>query len=374
MEQLYIKEIQGEYKKIDKKWLYLHFKTSVGLVIFTFIVECFMGVFLYKIGQIHTTIPHYILKYLVAPVALNIIFIAINYKTLHIDRLSQNIKIYITALTFVMICFLIFSVHIIFSALYFIFAIPILLTIIYGNYKLTSITAITSIASVTISELFIKWDSEKLSIFENDTRMAEFVVSLSILVAFSAVCMVVIHFEKEKNVASIQKEMERYKLKQKIQTDELTGINNRTALRNALNEMEEDLENSYIFAMIDLDNFKKLNDNLGHITGDQCLIKFGEVLKENCQDAVPFRYGGDEFCVLFKNYTISSVMDTCKKIQQGYKAVDIGEKIDFGLTASFGIAKYTNKTNATKLLIDTDKALYESKVKKDTICIYKGEE
>ncbi len=371
MDQLYIAEIQSEYRKIDKKWLHLHFKTSVGLVTFTFIVECFMGILLYKTGQIHSTIPRYIFKYLISPFVLNMIFIAINYKALDIAKLSQSVKIYITSLTFVMICFIIFSVHIIFSALYFIFAIPILLTMIYGNYKLTSITAITSIVSLTISELFVTWDSEKLNILENVDRLADFVVSISILVAFSAVCMVVIRFEKEKNAASIQKEMERYKLKQKIQTDELTRINNRTALRNALNDMEaDDSDNAYIFAMIDLDNFKQLNDRLGHITGDQCLTEFGQILKENCGDAIPFRYGGDEFCILFQNHTMDSVLEACKKIQVEFKKVDIGKEINFVLTASFGVAKYIKNTNATKLLINTDKALYESKEIKDAICIF----
>ncbi|MFA9465466.1 MAG: GGDEF domain-containing protein [Velocimicrobium sp.] len=371
MEKLYIKEIQEEYKKIDERWLHLHFKTAFGLVIFICLIECGMGIILYQMGEIHSTIPIYLFKYLIAPCVLNLFFIVIAYATLHDPMVSQTVKIYMISLLFVVICFVVFSVHIIFSTLYFIFAVPILLTVVYGSYSLTGITAGCSMFCVIISELFIKWDSEKLSILSDGNRLAEFIISLCILLGFSFVCMIVIHFGKEKNTASIQKELERYKLKQTIQIDELTGIHNRKALRDAIYTMEMDeSDSSYILVMIDLDDFKKLNDTLGHIKGDQCLIEFGKILKENSNDAMTFRYGGDEFCILFQNQMLQDVVKICQRIQYDLEKANIGKEFEFPLTASFGIAVYSKHMDSAELFMNTDKALYESKVKKNAIRIF----
>jgi diguanylate cyclase len=136
--------------------------------------------------------------------------------------------------------------------------------------------------------------------------------------------------------------------------------------------MEEDKSDStYVFVMVDIDNFKLLNDSLGHVIGDQCLIEFGKILKESCGNAIPFRYGGDEFCILFRNNTVSEAVEICKRIQNNLKTININGKTDLPLTASFGVASYTGDIAPSKLIINTDKALYESKILKDTITVFK---
>lgn len=368
-------EIQNEYKKIDYKWLQLHFKLSVGLVLFSLFVEIVIGVLMCNSDELNTTIPIFLMKFLIIPFALNILCILIDYKVIGTKRISQEIKVYIVSMLMVVISFVLFTVHVAFSALCFIFAVPILLTIIYANYRLTIITAISSMTSLIISELFIKWDKDKVSIFEDVNIMGDFIISLFILLAFSAVCMVVIQFEKEKNAASIQKEMERHQLQIKLQIDELTGIYNRIAFRNALKDMEEDVsDNLYIFVMIDIDNFKNLNDTHGHMVGDQCLIEFGKILTANCVDAIPFRYGGDEFCILFKNHSINQVLGTCQKIKNDFANCNVCDTTKVSLTSSFGIAMYVKNMLTTKLIANTDKALYEAKTVKNAICIYRNKE
>lgn len=371
MEKSYIIEIQNEYNRIDNKWLNLHYKTSVGLVIFAFLIECLIGWFMCNTDELHTTIPIYLLKFLIIPSALNALCIVIDYNVIHSVKISQERKIYIISLLIVVICFIIFTVHVAFSAIYFIFVVPILFTMIYGNYKLTTIISISSIAAVIISELYLKWDIDKVNIMEDPIRFGDFIITLFILVAFWAISMVVIRFEREKNAASIQKEIERQQLQQRLQIDELTGIYNRIAFRNAIKDMEEDeTNNSYIFAMIDLDNFKNLNDSLGHLMGDHYLIEFGKVLRANCGDAVPFRYGGDEFCVLFCNRTLNDIVETCEKIQKDMKEIHVDNKTEVSVTASIGISIYSKGMVTSSLIINADKALYEAKTVKNKICIY----
>ena len=363
-------EIENEYRRIDGKWLRLQYNTAVGLVVFAFCIECVMGLALYSMGTIEITLHEYILKYILAPLAANAVFVIIGYFVMNYRSLSKTVKLYSVSILLVLICFVFYTVHSIFVSVFMIFTLPVLLTVVYGNYILTTVTAVTSIAAKIISELFITWDPDKPGIFDKDYGAANFAVSLCILCAFFAVCIVVIRFEREKNAASIQKEIERYQMQQRLQTDELTAINNRTALRNAFQSMEEDiLGNTYIFVMIDIDNFKMLNDTYGHVRGDQCLKDFGNILKTNCGDALPFRFGGDEFCILFKNQALETTVEICEKIQDDLKEATVRE-INVPLTASFGIAKYRRGMSPAQLLKITDSALYRSKTVKDYIYIY----
>lgn len=371
MEELINKEMQNEYKKIDNKWLKLHYKTTVGLVFFSLFVECVLGVVMCNSDALHTTIPIFIMKYIVIPFSINMILVLIDFGLMHSERLSQKVKVYGVSFVFILICIILFNAHGVFASLYFAFTVPILLTTIYVDYKLTTFASIVSIVGMVLSELFVKWNLYKASIMEDAIRLGDFMIAIFILLAFSAVCMIVIYFEKEKNSASIQKELERYKLEQRLIIDDQTGIYNRIALRNELNDLEKDeSENSYIFAMIDIDNFKEINDNLGHVIGDQCLIEVGKILTANCGDAIPFRFGGDEFCILFRNNTLQEVIQTCEKIQKEFRETNVTGNKKLVITASIGISIYTKDMSSSNLIANTDKALYEAKSVRNAIRIH----
>lgn len=367
----FINEIENEYKKIDHKWLHLQYNTSVGLVAFGFIVECILELMLYKSGSITIGLEKYLFKYLLTPFVGNSLCVVVGHWTMHSGHIKQKIKIYIVSLLFVMICFVLFTVHSIFSSLFLIFTLPILLTVVYGDHFLTTITAAASIFAYTVSDVFVVWDTEKPAVFASYFTGIDFIASLCILCAFYAACIVVIRFEREKNSACVQKEIDRLLLQQKLLIDELTAINNRTALRDAIDQMVNDnVENTYIFVMSDLDNFKMLNDKYGHSKGDQCLKHFASILKTNCDDGTPFRFGGDEFCMIFKNKTEETVIKICNRIQRDFKVYLSGALIDIPLTASFGIANYNYKTEVSELLKNADVALYRSKETKNAIHIY----
>ena len=371
MEEFFV-EVTNEFRKIDKKWLNLHYKILISVIIAAFFVECVIGYLMYITGEINSTIPIYLFKFLILPSGLNITIGWTNHKLIKSIKLSQENKIYITSLFLVLICFILFTVHNAFTALYFLFALPILMTTIYVDYKLTTITSFLSIIGLILSELFLKWDIDKESILPNGIRLGNFFISLFILIVFGAICMLVVRFERQKNEASMQKEIERYNLQQRLQIDELTGIFNRIGFKNAFQDMEEDVSgNSYYYVMIDIDNFKSLNDSLGHVTGDHCLSEFGKILKNNCKEAIPFRYGGDEFGIIFQNKTLENVIEICEQIQSDFALADIDGKDNLSLSISIGIAKYSCDMALSTLIIHTDQALYESKKEKNKITVYK---
>ena len=207
MDRSFLREVEEEYKNIDKKWLYLHYLTTIAIVALAFILECFIGLVLYYTDEINTTRPLYFIKFLIIPSLINAGCLFIEYRVMNSIRVSQDSKIFTVSLSLVVIFFIIFTVHSAFISLYFIFTISILLTAIYANYKLTTITAILSLASVISSELFIQWDTDKISVLENGISLSNFLISLFVLISVFLISLVIIYFEKAKNAASLQKEI-----------------------------------------------------------------------------------------------------------------------------------------------------------------------
>ncbi|QEN05287.1 GGDEF domain-containing protein [Thiospirochaeta perfilievii] len=364
--------IKFKYRSIDRKWLNIHFFISLALVFSVLLLEITIGYIVYRSGEINSTIPRYLLKFLILPTLVNSLIVLLNYLILKSNKVPQYVKIYSTSILLLLICLIVFTVHSTFSALYFIFLLPILLTTIYGSYRLSTITSFLSIIGVILSELFIVWDLDKPSIFENGLRTSNFIIAIFILFFFYIMNLVVIYFERIRSRGELKKDFERHHLKKKIKVDELTGIYNRIAFRAAIDEMEEDKSlNSYIFVMLDIDNFKTLNDTFGHVVGDECLKELGSILEKCMFGSTAFRYGGDEFSIIFKNVKEGEVIDICNKINSMFSQYAKGFKCEKPITLSFGVAHYRKDISPSDLIVNSDLALYESKKTKNKITLFK---
>ena len=98
--------------------------------------------------------------------------------------------------------------------------------------------------------------------------------------------------------------------------DELTGLPGRRALNEALAE----LRGAYAIAMVDIDHFKKFNDQHGHDVGDQLLRMVGGRLAETGGGGRAFRYGGEEFAVLFPGQTVDAAVPHLEALRKAIEA------------------------------------------------------
>ncbi|WP_461206764.1 EAL domain-containing protein [Clostridium sp. DL1XJH146] len=162
--------------------------------------------------------------------------------------------------------------------------------------------------------------------------------------------------------------------------DELTGLPNRTFFKKqlALNlEGSIDINRKGAMYFVDIDDFKKVNDILGHEYGDELLIQIAEKLK-NCvgKESVISRFGGDEFLVLKDNLkSKDEAIQVAEKIQSIFSYSIIIKDFRFYVTASIGIALFPENGNEVNEIIkNADTAVNIAKRKgKNTYVFYEKE-
>lgn len=154
-------------------------------------------------------------------------------------------------------------------------------------------------------------------------------------------------------------------LEKRAYIDVLTGITNRAGFEKALEYVFRNRPKSGALFLIDLDNFKSLNDSLGHPVGDECLKRTAYLLKEVFRETdIVARLGGDEFIVFAPTLNEISVIE--EKAQEFLNDVVYKYILDNGrelvITASIGIAIYPRDGRSyTPLYNHADSALYAAK-------------
>ncbi len=144
-------------------------------------------------------------------------------------------------------------------------------------------------------------------------------------------------------------------------TDSLTGARSKRYLVDNGEEYIQNTANQTVWAMlIDIDFFKKINDTLGHITGDHVLAELGSKLNKSFPNDMVVRFGGEEFSVLAKNLTKAEALKKAEKLRKEIQKLN---PADVPLTISVGLASTQDHpdANLTQFLAMADKALYHSK-------------
>lgn len=147
-------------------------------------------------------------------------------------------------------------------------------------------------------------------------------------------------------------------------TDHLTGLANRRRFERQLErEVGRVLRFGHPFSllMVDIDNFKNLNDTFGHDAGDDAIRRISRVLREGTRGIdLAARIGGEEFAVLLVETGQSAGAEVAERLRVSIKALKTPS--GDGITASFGVAECpTDAQTASGILKAADVALYEAK-------------
>lgn len=151
-------------------------------------------------------------------------------------------------------------------------------------------------------------------------------------------------------------------LLQRVYQDPLTGVFNRLYFEIAYRQILHNAQRHprpVSLLLVDIDDFKRINDTCGHETGDMVLQLVGQVLQQVRTGDIPARYGGDEFVVLLPDTDKTGARILAQRLQNALKQISEQLALPFPITLSIGCATVTNGDTSLLLLADQD--MYEQK-------------
>ncbi len=196
--------------------------------------------------------------------------------------------------------------------------------------------------------------------------------SLVAFIVFTSVIGVLYGFSNKRQLEEIEKQrnqlvLDEAKLRALTVRDPLTGLYNRRYMEETFDrEIHRAIrkQQQLTIIMADIDDFKEINDTVGHVLGDKVLVKVSALLMKNIRTSdVACRYGGDEFCLILPDCTLEEGIRRAETLRRAIEQLgeDVEARID-RVTLSLGVAAMPESgVTREALLAAADSALYSSK-------------
>ena len=201
----------------------------------------------------------------------------------------------------------------------------------------------------------------------NILQIPNYPITVSLFVQLFTIHMllfiIISYFRNQERILTKRLLLLNERLKEEASLDALTGAYNRrtlgTVLESAINAYTLE-KKDFVLALIDIDHFKKVNDNFGHQKGDEVLKILASHFKSKIRKTdTLIRYGGEEFIICFTDMQLDDALSTMDAIRHSVSQLPLLP--DESLTISVGIADLKEKVTPDQLLARADKALYEAK-------------
>ena len=230
--------------------------------------------------------------------------------------------------------------------------IPIIFYTEYMAYKLETGSINTTLYSIfVVAAYFI---STGYSSFINPVYETDMIYSRIFWIVNSMIVLGFVTFYSRLLIKMIIASEEQ--LKDRANKDGLTRLYNRHYMMEKLREAYEE-DKAYYIAMIDIDNFKSINDRYGHSAGDEVLCKVSGVMEDTCRGSVVSRWGGEEFLILTGEG--SDLIEKLRKAIEDTSVVSDGQTISVTMTA--GIEQKSSSVTLDKWIVAADEKLYYGK-------------
>ncbi len=240
--------------------------------------------------------------------------------------------------------------------------------IILMSFSLIFFKAKTAISwNLSLVILSIIYTTIRVSHFYSlgDTSVAPYNwYHLILLFSLSAIFVHILAYFKEiANKVQLEAEL----VKQLAYKDELTNLPNRRAMREML-ELEfkqaKEIPHPLCIALIDIDNFKRINDTYGHVFGDKIIQELAEIIKKHTrlsdyQDSLFGRWGGEEFLYILPRVSLQYAYEISERLRKAISNHSFHGNLN--VTISFGITGLSQQDNLEGVLDRADEALYMSK-------------
>lgn len=303
----------------------------------------------------------YLWHYIVYPsIGLLLLNIAVDF-LVRSHLIPLIVKEYLSLSLFLVFSFYLCLTHRIAAVLLGTFSLSIFASCIFSNIRITRWAFwMSSIALlITSFKIFLE---DKL---DKDMIM-EIFVAYYILLCSYFLARALIRSGYDSLVALMYSQNQQQSMKEQLKLDPFTGLYNKKTFDDYLPKIMEECKNAnrcLTLAMIDVDNFKRVNDVYGHAAGDRVLLHFAHVLNSNKNENIHvFRVGGDEFAIIFKDYSIDDAYKICDGMRFTLDLALLQDMDAGNVTFSCGLA-CLNLQNISPADISraADSALYAAK-------------
>jgi diguanylate cyclase (GGDEF)-like protein len=348
----------GYYKRWQKRILCISWILFAALLV----IEVSFGI-LFKLNGEYERAHHYWLGCTAVPSGINLLALIITSGFIHSPSPTLVQKNYAAIFLF----FIIVSVISIFHSYYVIVLVlpgsAVFLAALLSDRKLLRSVFIASllVSALALAVWIVRESEHTLSVTVGTSVVVLTVCCLSYYCSCS-----ILHSIQEQTDFICSSYNKQKLLINELRLEPLTRLYNRTAFAETMSnciKSYKETDAGLMLALIDLDNFKSVNDKFGHADGDAVLISFSELLIRILGgNRNAFRYGGDEFVVLFKNQNLESVERTAEQIRSSFAELNL-DFIDTGFhcSVSIGIAAYHTGMTGKQWFETADSAAYAAK-------------
>lgn len=237
----------------------------------------------------------------------------------------------------------------------------IIMTGVFANQSITFTITVATMITVIINDIRLNrlhiWDS---------LGYTEWVVSSVCMVIIICIVVMMVNAHTRELVQSIEdSSVKQRNLMTELKKDPLTSLYNRRSFEESLEkeiQMVEETGKKSFIAIFDIDHFKNVNDTYGHSNGDIVIKALCKMLKDKSKDyGLAFRYGGEEFVILFSDVELPKVINVVEDIRTEFRCYYFQFMNDSGITCSCGIAEYIPGESSKAWFNRADSSLYKAK-------------
>ena len=367
---------------MENKQLYQQFRRTVEksawfMIFLIFIIESIVAVITIQEGLIegNDSPLSYTLSYVVLPTLINMecaaIFHYVEYKT----KFSERVKNIFLIVVFDTLCLTTALVN---NALHMIslsFLLPVFLSALFGNKKMTRFTFVMAFISYLITMV----NGIYYTTLKEPMVYLDYIAGIVLLCAGYMVARSIIIYEQKNNRTLKEYNQRQEEMIEEMKKDSLTKLYNHNTFYETLNEQIKKgraEQKTVSLSILDIDNFKRVNDTYGHVMGDKVLIRLSQLMKKyETESMIMARYGGEEFCILFYDLLVSEAYATLEAMRLEFSHIIFHDIDDARVTFSAGLVELVELSdNATALVEKADTAMYVAKREgKNKVIIYEEE-
>lgn len=279
------------------------------------------------------------------------------------DKFSGTLKNWLSCIQVWILCSVVSIIHNYFSMLLMLPCIPVLVSSLYGDKKLTRGISLASFLSTLIS--FYTWVQTYNDRLKLIVLVTNIVVTLMILLCCYLFALFIMRTQIDQTDFVLSAYSQQKDLIQEMHIDSLTKMYNRAALEESINlYIRKFYEGECIphLVLIDVDHFKNINDTYGHNNGDIVLKSLADIIHDEMKGINrSFRFGGDEMVLLFDVETNSQISNIISAIQADFAGVKFPFNPSEKFTVSMGVAPFYKGLDAKGWFELADSAMYTSK-------------